>query len=117
MPAIDAAFGPQTNGNAIFDAEYTPLANAIGPTPASTADNPVDPDDVDQVWTGIGNALDFSTGNTCGGWTGNGDSGSRGVSTVKDDGAFYSAGDYGCGYFKLYLYCVEQASANGPDGS
>jgi hypothetical protein len=95
-----------TTSAAIFDAEYTPLTNALGTTPADA-----DPDDIDQVWTGIGNNIDFSTGNTCLGWTSdtNGtSSGSRGVSTQKTGDAFYSLGDYGCAYFQLYLYCVEQ---------
>jgi Protein of unknown function (DUF1554) len=124
-PAIDWALAPSTtyyasHGDlvigttttaAIFDTEHEPLANPIGTTPAGA-----DPDDVDQVWTGIGNNVDFSTGNTCSGWTGDpgagtppsANAGSRGFSGSTSGEAFYSLGDYGCDYFQLYLYCVEQ---------
>jgi len=93
-----------TTANAIFDAEYTPLKNPIG----ATARN-VDPDTIDQVWTGIGNNLDFSTGYTCNTWTQASDgSGSRGVSVAINGDAFHAIGDFGCAYFQNFLYCVEQ---------
>jgi hypothetical protein len=97
----DTVIGTTTPG-AIFDAEFTPLQHAIG----ATAN--VDPDTVDQVWTGIGDNVTFATGGTCNGWQSGGDSGSRGVSTDTDGDAFFAIGDYGCAFFQLFIYCVEQ---------
>jgi hypothetical protein len=104
QPHGDVVIGTTTD-NAIFDAEYTPLKSAIGVTPTN-----VDPDTVDEVWTGIGNTIDFSTGNTCAGWssTATTESGSRGVSDETSGSAFYAIGDYACSYFQLFVYCVEQ---------
>jgi hypothetical protein len=103
QPHGDVEIGTTTD-KAIFDAEFTPLKNAIGATPRN-----VDPDTVDQIWTGIGNDIDFSTGSTCGGWSSTAQAaGSRGVSTATDGTAFYAIGDYGCSYFQLFVYCVEQ---------
>jgi hypothetical protein len=116
----DLVIGTTTNAS-IFDTAHQPLTHPIGSTAGDA-----DPDDVDQIWTGIGSSVDFSTGTTCDGWTGGGDagpsgdggasgdaaagaaSGSRGLSTSTSGDAFHAVGDYGCTFFQLYLYCVEQ---------
>jgi hypothetical protein len=95
-----------TTATAVFGAAYQPLVN-----PISTAVTHVDGGvQTSQVWTGIGNATDFSGGETCNGWSDltNAFAGNWGVPTARDATAFTTNGLVGCYYYQFPIYCVEQ---------
>jgi hypothetical protein len=92
----------RTTAAAIFPAVYTPLTNGIDPAPASPY-----MDSWVFVWTGIGDATDFSAGAACDGWSSFNGGGMNGVSHFTNGSAF-SYGTMVCAGAQLHLYCVEQ---------
>jgi len=91
-----------TTAAAIFGAAYQPLSNSI------VASEPFG--SPPSVWTGIGSASDFSSGDDCNGWSDltNAYSAAVGLSTATDGLAFAAGGGVGCFYFQFSIYCVEQ---------
>jgi hypothetical protein len=85
---------------AIFGAAYAPLTNSVGGS--FTAPQTY-------VWTGIGNAGDFTAGQSCNDWsdaTAFGPDAPIGIPTATDGSAFYGLGS-ACNAQWL-LYCVQQ---------
>ena len=90
-----------TTAAAIFGAVYQSLSNPIVAT--NRYESPA------SVWTGIGSASDFSSGDDCNDWSDltNAYSANIGLSTATDGLAFTGSG-VGCFYFQFPIYCVEQ---------
>jgi hypothetical protein len=101
-PHDDIVIGT-TTGAAIFGATYAPLTNAIVSTisPADTGT---------EVWTGIANSGDFTTGECCNGWSDMTNSWNArwAVPTATDGSAFGTNGLVGCAVYQFWIYCVEQ---------
>ncbi len=95
-----------TTSSAIFAAAYQPLANSIG-EPASPFSGTAEPS---EVWTGIGNSGDFSSGEDCLHWASmtNDFSARWGIPQEKNGNAFSTNGLIGCAVYQLPIYCVEQ---------
>lgn len=91
-----------TTAAAIFGAAYQPLSNSIVATEPFGSPPP--------VWTGIGSASDFSSGDDCNDWSDltNTYSANWGVSDSTNGDAFATNGLVGCYQFQFPIYCVEQ---------
>jgi hypothetical protein len=94
-PYNDVEIGT-TSPNAIFVAEYVPLKNPVSATFIAYG-----------AWTGIGNVIDFSTQDTCRGWSTLEAVGALGSTTHTNGSAFASPTGLTC-WIYAPLYCVEQ---------
>lgn len=94
-----------TTAAAIFGAAYQPLVNPVS-TAVTDADGGLQ---AVEVWTGIGSASDFSSGDDCNDWSNltNTYNAIVGLATATD-GLAFAAGGVGCFYFQFPIYCVEQ---------
>jgi hypothetical protein len=96
-PYNDIEIGTTINSG-IFTAFYSDLANSIDDSGLAVWL---------PVWTGIGDASDFTAGESCSNWSsGNGGTGASGDSSFVDGWAFFN-GWGACGNH-YHLYCVEQ---------